>query len=115
MRLPVETEERTEVLQEEIISLAEDIIDINDKLDEVVDIEDWVVNWCIKLCDIVRRTNEKVDSVNENIHVVNDRLCNHMEDFDDKVLVSKIVIAIFVICFIVWNFILTYYIVNGIQ
>ena len=114
MRVPVESNERTEGLQEEIVSLAEDIIDINDQLDEMTEIENWIIDNCISLCDIVKHTNDNMDELCEWMHIINNKLENHMEDFDDKVAVSKIIIALFVIFFVVWNSILTYYIVNGI-
>lgn len=113
MRLPVESNERTEVLQEEIVSLAEDIIDINDKLDDMADVESWIIDWCIKICDITRHTNERLDNTRKDLKAVNDRVNYFMDDVEDKSMTLKIVTVILVTLFTIWNCILTHYIING--
>lgn len=114
MRVPVETEERTEVLQEEIVSLAEDIMDINDQLDDMADVESWIIDWCLKICDITRHTNERLDDTRKDLKAVNDRVNYFMDDVEDKSMTLKIVTAILVTLFIVWNLILTYHICYGV-
>lgn len=114
MRLPVESNERTEVLQEEIVSLAEDIMDINDKLDEMTEVESWIIDWCLKICDITRHTNERLDNARKDLKAVNDRVNYFMDDIENKSMTLKIVTAILVVLFIVWNLILTYYICYGV-
>lgn len=113
MRLPVESNERTEVLQEEIVSLAEDIIDINDKLDKITEVESWIIDWCLNICDITRHTNERLDGTRRDLKAVNDRVNYFMEDVEDKTITYKIVTTILIIWFIIWNLVLTFYICYG--
>lgn len=113
-------ETNMEDIQEEIVSLAEDIMDINEDIDDVNDcleeiketvddsleIQKAICESCIEMCNVIDRSDARIVKINDRVNYL-------MDDVEDKSITWKIVTAILVTLFIVWNLILTYHICYG--
>lgn len=102
MRL-LENNGEYEFLQEEITSLAEDVMNIDDNLDDVLEIQKWICENSLSMCDIIRDEHEIIIWAYEKI-----------EDLEFKNKISNICIVIMSIVIIaMWIF--TCIIYNGIK
>lgn len=109
MRLP-ETDLTLEDTQEEIVGLAEDIVDINEKLDSCFDIEKQICENCIDMCECIDDANKWIVSAHKRV----DNILERISYLDDKIDIWKVGVIILTFLFLVWCWILTYKVCNGI-
>lgn len=109
MRLP-ETDLTLEDTQEEIVGLAEDIVDINEKLDDCFDIEKQICENCIDMCEYIDDANKWIVSAHKRV----DNILERISYLDDKIDIWKVGVIILTLLFLVWCWILTYKVCNGI-
>ena len=70
MRLPEEKIEvicieewDLEYIQEEVEGLAEDVCDLDDKVDSTLDVLKWVCDNWLEMCNVMRMLDEKINEV----------------------------------------------------
>ena len=70
MRLPEEKIEvicieewDLEYIQEEVEGLAEDVCDLDDKVDSTLDVLKWVCDSWLEMCNVMRMLDEKINEV----------------------------------------------------
>lgn len=105
MRL-IEEDTPFDFLQEEVISLSKDVVDLDEKVDEVLDNEINICQNCIKICNLVDEEHDRIT-----------RLRNHVFELEDTVeswlSMHRIILVVLVILMLVRNALLTYFVCHG--